>query len=282
MGSLFERGRRRGAWTALGLLLLLTLVVVGLPTPAHAATSYPTIVGTITGPSIVGRALQANYIVNGSGGPAQAANGTQVGNITFNATLSGTNVTTASISPPTGILVNGGVLLRFTAPNITEVVTLQVELTSSYAGANVSMNFTSKIHVVAPYVLGGTLGSGPHDGHRVQPDGDRGWRARRARGGADDRGEQLVQFHFRLRSPESRGGLAHDRRLVGPRARSGHLQGRVATTLDGFLHHEPAAGLRARRGGRDRRLRRGRLYMGLGGGRAPSGPAGPLGPETNR
>ncbi|MFZ0830388.1 MAG: hypothetical protein WCB18_08795 [Thermoplasmata archaeon] len=161
MGSLFERGRRRGAWTALGLLLLLTLVVVGLPTPAHAATSYPTIVGTITGPSIVGRALQANYIVNGSGGPAQAANGTQVGNITFNATLSGTNVTTASISPPTGILVNGGVLLRFTAPNITEVVTLQVELTSSYAGANVSMNFTSKIHVVAPYVLGGTLVAGP-------------------------------------------------------------------------------------------------------------------------
>jgi hypothetical protein len=139
---------------------VLTVVAVGLLAPAHAATSYPPLTGTITGPSIVGRSLQANYIVNGTGGPAVAANGTTVGNITYNATLSGANVTTASIAPTPGVLVNGTVLLRFTAPNLTEVVTLQVKLTSSYGGVNVSTNLSYKIHVVPPYVLAGTLVAG--------------------------------------------------------------------------------------------------------------------------
>jgi hypothetical protein len=156
------RSFRERSWGfGLALVLLLMLVAVGLPGPAHAASSTPKIQGTITGPSIVGRNLQAQYVVNGSGGPAEAANGTQVGNITFNATLSGNNVSTASISPPTGVLVNGTVTLRFTAPNLTEKVTLKVELTSTLGKANQSANFTFQIQVVAPYRLAGTLDAGP-------------------------------------------------------------------------------------------------------------------------
>lgn len=154
-------GATTGRWaTLLAFVMVVGFVAVALPAPAHGA-SYPPIVGSVTGPSIVGRGLQAQYIVNGSGGPAVASNGTMVGNITYNATLSGTNVTSASISPPTGVLVNGNVLLRFTAPNLTQRVTITVELTSAYGGVNASMNFTKTVQVVAPYVLSGTLVAGP-------------------------------------------------------------------------------------------------------------------------
>ncbi len=148
---------------SLAVLLVLLLLVSGLALGVSGAirpASTPALVGTIAGPSIVGESLTAQYIVNGSGGPAEAANGTTVGNITFNATLSGNNVSTASINPSTGVLINGSEILRFTAPSVVEVVTLRVELTSSYAGANESANFTTRISVVAPYVLAGTLYSG--------------------------------------------------------------------------------------------------------------------------
>jgi hypothetical protein len=147
----------------LGLLVLVLAVGLGLPAPAHASSStYPPIVEKTTGPSVVGKGLQVQYVVNGSGGPAEAPNGTQVGNITFHASLSGTNnVSSASIAPPEGVLINGGVILRFTAPNITQTVTLTVELTSNYSGHNESQNFTTKIQIVTPYVLSGLLVAGP-------------------------------------------------------------------------------------------------------------------------
>lgn len=149
---------RLGRLAVLGAVLLL---LVGLPLPVHAASStYPALTGAITGPSRVGRGLQVQYIVNGSGGPAEAANGTQVGNITYNATLSGANVSTASITPPTGVLINGEVTLRFTAPNLTETVRITVRLISSYAGANTSTNLSKLVQIVQPYVLSGTVVTG--------------------------------------------------------------------------------------------------------------------------
>jgi hypothetical protein len=155
----WRSSRRLGC---LALLALLVLVGLGLPAPVHAATSsYPAIVETTTGPSVVGKGLQATYVVSGSGGPAEAANGTMVGNITYNATLSGRNVSSASIDPTPGVLINGSVILRFTAPNLTEVVTITIDLTSTYQGHNASMNFTTKVQIVAPYVLSGLLMAGP-------------------------------------------------------------------------------------------------------------------------
>jgi hypothetical protein len=145
----------------LGLLLLLLSVGVGLPAPAHASASYPPITGTITGPDVVGLNLQAQYQVNATGGPAYTLQGFPVGNVTFNATLSGNNITGASIQPPTGVLVNGEVGLRFVAPNVTEEVTLRVELTSTYKGTSASANLTRTISIVAPYVLSGVLIAGP-------------------------------------------------------------------------------------------------------------------------
>lgn len=152
---------RRARLLSLGLLLLVLVSLLALPLSARAASGSSAVTGTITGPSIVGRSLQVQYVINGTGGPAEASNGTLVGNITFNATLSGRNVSTASIQPPTGVLVDGSVTVRFVAPNLTEVVTLRVELTSGYAGQNASTNLSFQITVVAPYVLSGALVTGP-------------------------------------------------------------------------------------------------------------------------
>ena len=149
---------RLGRFALLGFLALL---LVGLPLPAHAASAnYPPLTGAITGPSVVGRGLQVQYVVNGSGGPGEAANGTEVGNITYNATLSGANVSKASISPPTGVLINGQVILRFTAPNVTEAVRITVRLNSSYGGQNTSTDLYKLIQIVQPYVLSGTIVTG--------------------------------------------------------------------------------------------------------------------------
>lgn len=159
-------------WACVGFLAVLALVAVGLSAPAHAAASapsiqaasssaYPPIQHSVKGPSIVGKALKAEYNLTASGGPALAANGTTVGFIDFNVTLSGTNVTSASVDPPTGVLLNGSVILTFTAPNLSEVVTMHIKLTSSYNTTNETTNFTQSIQIVPPYVLTGTLVAGP-------------------------------------------------------------------------------------------------------------------------
>ena len=141
------------------LAVLLSALALGVVGTGRAA-SFPPVTGTITGASIVGESLTTQYTVNGTGGPAEASNGTLVGNITFNATLSGNNISTASINPSTGVLIDGGVILRFTAPSLPQIVTIRVELTSSYAGQNESANITSEVTIVAPYVLAGTIYSG--------------------------------------------------------------------------------------------------------------------------
>jgi hypothetical protein len=151
---------------------VLGLVALGLPPSAHAAArpsvaplsttaSYQNITETTTGPSVVGVALKAEYNLSAFGGPAVAPNGTTVGFIDFNITLLGKNVTTASMQPPSGVLLNGSVILTFTAPNISEQVTFHIELTSEYNNTNLTQNFTHSVQVVSPYVLTGTIVAGP-------------------------------------------------------------------------------------------------------------------------
>jgi hypothetical protein len=158
----------------LGLLVaLLSLLALSVPGPAHAgvpgrapglrsaAASYPAIAEQIVGPSVVGVSLKAEYNLTASGGPAVAPNGTTVGFIDFNITLTGTNVTTATMEPPSGVLINGSAILTFTAPSLAEAVTFHIRLTSEYNNTNDTQNFTHTIQVVPPYVLTGTIVAGP-------------------------------------------------------------------------------------------------------------------------
>lgn len=148
------------ALAMLGLSAAPRATTPGGPFQTASSSSYPTIEHTLVGPSIVGTGLKAEYNLSASGGPALAANGTTVGFIDFNVTLGGTNVTSASIQPPTGVLVNGSVILTFTAPNLTQVVTMHVELNSSYHNTSVIDHFNQTVRIVSPYVLSGTLVAG--------------------------------------------------------------------------------------------------------------------------
>jgi hypothetical protein len=153
--------------------LLIVLVVLaaglGLPighlAPVDAARGSATpLSGAINGPSVVGLALQATYVITGTGGPAEAANGSQVGIYSYHSSYSAVNTTGASFTPTSGVLVNGTVTLSFTAPNVTEPVTLFVLVNSSFDTSNVSTNLSLDIQIVQPYRLSANLQVGSSAG----------------------------------------------------------------------------------------------------------------------
>ncbi len=138
-------------------MLVTALVLAGLGSgPARAANVQP-LSGAIVGPPVLGTALKSSYLLNASGGPAFASNGTQVGILSFKAALTGANVSGASVTPPSGVLVQGESSVMVTAGNVTGLLTLAVEFTSGYGGQNVSTNVTQAIQVVVPYTLQATL-----------------------------------------------------------------------------------------------------------------------------
>ncbi|MCI4366919.1 MAG: hypothetical protein L3K08_04125 [Thermoplasmata archaeon] len=154
--SLLRRRLLAVASAALFALLAFGAVPVGAIAPHHSAT-FGALSGTITGPTTLGTAGRGTYHVVASGGPAIAPNGTQVGTITFAASIVGLNTTTGSVAPPQGVLENGTTNLSLVAPNLTQSMTLYVDLTSSYQGHNVSTNLTYSITVVQPLQLGASL-----------------------------------------------------------------------------------------------------------------------------
>jgi hypothetical protein len=123
--------------------------------PARGAASPLT--GAIQGPSVVGLSLQAEFNVSATGGPAEAPNGTQVGIYSYTASYSAVNTSGVAFTPTSGVLVNGSVILSFTAPNVTEPLTLFVLLNSSYDGTNVSTNISDAIQIVEPYTVSANL-----------------------------------------------------------------------------------------------------------------------------
>ncbi len=139
------------------LLSVFLGALVGAAGLATAAAPAKPLTGSITGPSYLGPSGHSLYTIHGSGGSAEAANGTQVGIYSFHANLSSTNVSGSSVTPTRGVLSNGTGQVTVLAPNITETVVLTVQLNSSYAGQNESVTFTYTISVVQPYRLKATL-----------------------------------------------------------------------------------------------------------------------------
>jgi len=153
---------RTGSVLALvALLVLASGLVVGAPgaSAVHervAATSPLT--GNVTGPSVFGYNSNKYLFINGTGGPAYAANGTLIGNVTFFASVTGANTTGVTLSPTeSGITNVSGQRTLLTVGNVSEVLTVIVEITSTYQSANDSINISYDVHVVQPYVLSMTL-----------------------------------------------------------------------------------------------------------------------------
>ncbi len=152
---------------ALGLVVAICLVAGALAVPSggaagareipSASATFP-LKGNVTGPTVFGYNDHRTMFINGTGGPAFASNGTRVGNLTYYASVTGVNLTGVSIVPDEAAIVNTtpqSTLL--TVGNVTEVLTVVVEVTSTYQGANESLNLTYTVNVVQPYTLTMTL-----------------------------------------------------------------------------------------------------------------------------
>jgi hypothetical protein len=139
------------------LLAASVLPAVSLAPAGHASPSYGTLSGTISGRANIGETQNASYVVNVSGGPAIAANGTQVGVYSYNASVTGTNTTGVSFSPSAGSIPNGTVTLQLKASNLSQLLTLYVLVTSSFSGTNSTQNLSYSVNVVVPYRITATL-----------------------------------------------------------------------------------------------------------------------------
>ncbi|MGI0071045.1 MAG: hypothetical protein ACRECT_03110 [Thermoplasmata archaeon] len=144
-------------------LALVGLVVIGLGLlgPGGFAVAAPgvaagsTVQATVTGATVLSYNTSAFYTINASGGPAFAANGTLVGNLTYYASVAGANTTGVSVVPARGGFVNATTpeKTQLTVGNLAETITITIEVASVYQTANSSTNLTYLVQVVQPYVL---------------------------------------------------------------------------------------------------------------------------------
>jgi hypothetical protein len=152
----------RGLLLAVLLVGLLLLEGLGTSDVRGAGTGTNPVSGQVTGPTVLAAGATKTYTVNGTGGPAFAANGTRVGNLTVYLSLSAANLTGLVLSPEEGAILNGtpvSTVLK-TGPT-AEVVTIRVMISSTYQHQNQSINFTYTVNVVTPYVVSATLVAGP-------------------------------------------------------------------------------------------------------------------------
>ncbi len=152
---------------ALAVLCAVALLAAGLlavgPGGGASARSVAAatngVTGNVTGPAVFGYNSNKYLFINGSGGPAYAANGTLIGNVTFYASVTGANTTGVSLTPTESGITNATTPQRtlLTVGNLTEVLSILVEITSTYQSANESINLTYDVNVVQPYTLTMTL-----------------------------------------------------------------------------------------------------------------------------
>jgi hypothetical protein len=153
---------RRGLTRSCGAVFALLLLAIGalglfaLPGVA-AAANYPTLSGTIHGPSTVGTGLKNEYHLTATGGPGFGLNGTQIGFLSFSVNVLGTNTTGVQLLPTAGVFFNGVANLNLTTSNVTQTLTVNVEVKSGYHGVNATTNLTYVVQVVQPYRVSALL-----------------------------------------------------------------------------------------------------------------------------
>ena len=156
-------------WVAGGLILVLLAMSapLGSASATHPmATSYPPIKANVTGPAVVGVGEKIQYTISASGGPAQLANGTFIGNYTYNASIIGANTTGGAVTPSTGTLHNGVYVVNLTAPNNTGTYTLSVKVTSTHGANSTNISAGEAFVVVVPYVVSASIDN--HNSYTVR------------------------------------------------------------------------------------------------------------------
>ncbi|MHB8351412.1 MAG: hypothetical protein ACYDFT_01765 [Thermoplasmata archaeon] len=155
-----SRGRRTHpapVLLALCLLLVAGTSIALMETGTARATAYPALSASVTGPTSVGTSLTYNYSLTATGGPAYGFNGTQIGTMSFSASVIGANTTGVTLNPTAGVLVNGTHSLSLATSNLTQTLTLNIEVTSGLGGLNRSTNLSYTITVILPYTVTASL-----------------------------------------------------------------------------------------------------------------------------
>lgn len=151
-------GRTIAVVALLCLASVLGLGATGMAS-AHPGPSSSTVVkGNVSGITVLAYHGGASYFINASGGPAFAANGTLVGNLTYYASVTAQNLTGLAIYPAKATFTGSTPqVTHLTVGTVSEVVAIVVEIASVYRTANVSTNLTYSVNVVQPYVLSMSL-----------------------------------------------------------------------------------------------------------------------------
>jgi hypothetical protein len=154
------RGSR--GWALFFVVLMVAGAWAALPVPAALGASAPApLVASVHGPSFFGTGGNGRYEINASGGPAQAANGTYVGQYNFTVAPQAANTTNVVVSPSDGILENGSFNFTLDANNVSQTITLAVEVSSIYQGKNESTNVSTTVQIVMPYKVSAMVVAGP-------------------------------------------------------------------------------------------------------------------------
>ncbi|HTP53653.1 MAG TPA: hypothetical protein VML94_01650 [Thermoplasmata archaeon] len=145
------------------LLLLGTGAAGATGATRAAAPTYPPVHGTVNGPTVVATSSNSTYYLNGSGGPAIAPNGTQVGSLSWKAKISGNDLSGVSLSPNASTFQPGTPgITHLKVAKVTEALTITVEIQSVYLSSNATTNVTYTVQVVVPYLVHAQLVVGPH------------------------------------------------------------------------------------------------------------------------
>lgn len=153
----------------LALVVIAVVAALGALAPAAlgsavpaAAGSSPPLAGNVSGPGFVATSGTASFYLNASGGPAGPL-GAIIGTISWNATLSGGNLTGSSVSPSTGTITNATsqpVTMTVTTGAVVETLKLTVKLTSTGLSGNKTTDVSTSFRIVTPYVVRATLVAG--------------------------------------------------------------------------------------------------------------------------
>ncbi len=159
-------GRRSLVAPLVGVVVVVALlagIALGLglgsaPVPAGPATIRPAatapVTGNVTGPSILATGGNGTFLINATGGPAYAANGTKVGNLSFYASVRATNLTGITITPAQSNFTSAEAIpVTLSVGSNALEVTISVMISSVYHKENQSINLTDSLYVVVPYVV---------------------------------------------------------------------------------------------------------------------------------
>jgi len=156
----------RRSWLS-AIVLALALVGAGLallpavPGARAAASPSSPVTGTLTGPSAAPTSGSATFSVRATGGPAYVG-GVQLANLSWYANVTAPNTSGLQVVPSQGTLHGSAPgAFTLTTSNLTQTVTIKVQVTSIYGGESASLNLSDSVPVVTPYLVVANIVVGP-------------------------------------------------------------------------------------------------------------------------